>query len=86
MAKADESIKVTISDYMPIEKALRKFKRLCEAYGVVREYKSDSPATRAYAKRVCFDCHCNEAVWPWYHLLLQLPGLLQVMSARQTGV
>ncbi|MGH7496087.1 MAG: heme-binding domain-containing protein [bacterium] len=26
----------------------------------------DSPATRALAKRACFDCHSNEIEWPWY--------------------
>ncbi len=33
---------------------------------VVAEPKWDSPATRALAKRACFDCHSNETVWPWY--------------------
>ncbi len=33
---------------------------------VVREPSWDSPATRALAKRACFDCHSNETVWPWY--------------------
>jgi hypothetical protein len=26
----------------------------------------DSPETRAFAKKACFDCHSNETVWPWY--------------------
>ncbi len=33
---------------------------------VVAEPAWDSPATRALAKRACFDCHSNETVWPWY--------------------
>jgi len=33
---------------------------------VVSELNWDSPATRALAKRACFDCHSNETVWPWY--------------------
>ncbi|MRR33844.1 hypothetical protein EG829_03970, partial [bacterium] len=33
---------------------------------VVREPNWDSPETRGLAKRVCFDCHSNETVWPWY--------------------
>ncbi len=33
---------------------------------VVAEPNWDSPATRALAKRACFDCHSNESVWPWY--------------------
>ena len=31
---------------------------------VTREVRWDSPATRALAKRACFDCHSNETVWP----------------------
>ena len=31
---------------------------------VVKEPLWDSPATRALAKRACFDCHSNETVWP----------------------
>jgi hypothetical protein len=30
------------------------------------EPKWDKPATRALAKRACYDCHSNETVWPWY--------------------
>ena len=26
----------------------------------------DSPQTRAFAKRACFDCHSNETEWPAY--------------------
>ena len=33
---------------------------------VVSEPKWDSAATRAIAKKACFDCHSNETVWPWY--------------------
>lgn len=33
---------------------------------VVREPAWDSPATRALAKRACFDCHSNETRSPWY--------------------
>jgi hypothetical protein len=33
---------------------------------VIAEPTWDSPATRALAKRACFDCHSNETVWPWY--------------------
>lgn len=33
---------------------------------VVREPAWDSPTTRAYAERACFDCHSNETKWPWY--------------------
>jgi len=30
---------VTIDDKYGVERSLRKFKRICEAYGVVREYR-----------------------------------------------
>lgn len=33
------SVKVVASEGMPIERTLKKFKRLCESYGVSREYK-----------------------------------------------
>lgn len=33
---------------------------------VIKEPLWDSPQTRAYAKRACFDCHSNETVYPWY--------------------
>lgn len=33
---------------------------------VVMEPNWDSPATRALAKRACFDCHSNLTNWPWY--------------------
>ena len=33
---------------------------------VVAEPNWDSPTTRAYAERACFDCHSNETKWPWY--------------------
>ena len=37
--KKRENIKVTIDEHFGIEKALKKFKRMCESFGVVREYK-----------------------------------------------
>lgn len=33
---------------------------------VVTEPAWDSPSTRAFAVRACFDCHSNESRWPWY--------------------
>lgn len=33
------NIKLVIDEKFPAEKALRKFKRLCDSYGVVKEYK-----------------------------------------------
>lgn len=33
---------------------------------VVNEPKWDSPKTRQYAVRACFDCHSNQTRWPAY--------------------
>ena len=35
-------IKLTIDERFPVEKALRKFKRLCDSYGIVKEYSTRS--------------------------------------------
>lgn len=32
-------IRLEIDDRFPIEKALKKFKRLCDAYGIVKEFR-----------------------------------------------
>ncbi len=44
---------------------------------VVREPAWDSPATRALAKRACFDCHSHETVWPWYAGIAPASWLVQ---------
>lgn len=33
------SIEVQIDDKFGVERSLKKFKRLCESYGVIREYR-----------------------------------------------
>lgn len=38
MAK-DYSIKIEIDERLSAERALKKFKRFCEAFGVIREYR-----------------------------------------------
>jgi heme-binding protein len=37
----------------------------------------DSAGTRVLAVRVCFDCHSNETVWPWYSHVAPLSWLTQ---------
>jgi mono/diheme cytochrome c family protein len=37
----------------------------------------DSAATRALAKRACFDCHSNETEWPWYSQVAPISWLVQ---------
>jgi hypothetical protein len=44
---------------------------------VVSEPKWDSPATREFAVRACFDCHSNETVWPWYSNIAPVSWLVQ---------
>jgi small subunit ribosomal protein S21 len=34
------NIQISIDDRFPAEKALKKFKRLCDAYGIVKEYRA----------------------------------------------
>jgi len=44
--KKSENFKISIGDGFPVEKALRKFKRMCDSYGIVKNYR----AREAYAK------------------------------------
>lgn len=39
MANNEYSIKVVVDDKIGAERSLKKFKRLCESYGVIREYR-----------------------------------------------
>ena len=39
MSKNNSSVVVEIDDKFGIERSLKRFKRMCEAYGVVREYR-----------------------------------------------
>jgi small subunit ribosomal protein S21 len=41
-----DKIRIDISDSFGAERALKKFKRLCDAYGIVKEYR----AREAYQK------------------------------------
>ena len=41
------------------------------------EPRWDSPATRAFAVRACYDCHSNETVWPWYSRVAPMSWLAQ---------
>lgn len=34
------NIQINIDERFPAEKALKKFKRLCDAYGIVKEYRA----------------------------------------------
>lgn len=52
---------------------------------VVKELKWDSPKTRAFAQRACFDCHSNESRWPWYSHVAPMSWLIanDVKNARE---
>lgn len=53
--KTGENFKISITEGFPVEKALRKFKRMCDAYGVVKNYRAresyDKPSIKAKEKR-----------------------------------
>lgn len=36
------TIQIQIDERFPAEKAIKKFKRLCDAYGIVKEYRARS--------------------------------------------
>lgn len=50
-----DNIKITLNDSIPAEKALRKFKRLCDQLGIIKEYRKreayQKPSIRAKEKR-----------------------------------
>ncbi len=37
---AKENVRLEITDGFAVDKALKKFKRLCDAYGIVKEYRA----------------------------------------------
>lgn len=41
-----ENVRLEVTDGFGVDKALKKFKRLCDAYGIVKEYR----AREAYQK------------------------------------
>jgi small subunit ribosomal protein S21 len=55
VTKKSENFKVKIGEGVPVEKVLRKFKRMCDSYGVVRQYRDKEsykkPSIRDKEKR-----------------------------------
>ena len=43
---------------------------------IVKEPDWNSPKTRAYALRACFDCHSNETKWPFYAFVAPVSWLI----------
>lgn len=53
--KSSDNFEIKIGDGFPVEKALRKFKRMCDSYGIVKNYRAreaySKPSERAKEKR-----------------------------------
>ena len=52
---AGENVRLEVSDGFAVDKALKKFKRLCDAYGIVKEYRAreyyQKPSIKSREKR-----------------------------------
>ena len=44
---------------------------------VVREPGWDTPQTRVFAERACFDCHSNQVKYPWYSYIAPVSWMLR---------
>lgn len=55
MSKNTENLKVVITDGFPADKAIKKFKRMCDTYGIVKNYRAreayQKPSVKAKEKR-----------------------------------
>jgi small subunit ribosomal protein S21 len=49
---AKDKIRIDITDGFAVERALKKFKRLCDAYGIVKEYRAREFYQKPSVKRV----------------------------------
>jgi small subunit ribosomal protein S21 len=47
-----DKIRIDITDGFAVERALKKFKRLCDAYGIVKEYRAREYYQKPSVKRV----------------------------------
>lgn len=54
-SKGSDNFQIKIGEGFPVEKALRKFKRMCDSYGIVKNYRAresySKPSERAKEKR-----------------------------------
>ena len=52
---------------------------------IVHEPTWNNQKTRDLAKQVCFNCHSNETIWPWYSKIAPISWLVfsDVTEARQ---
>lgn len=44
---------------------------------VVKEPNWDSPQTRGFSERACFDCHSNLVKYPWYSYIAPISWILR---------
>ena len=47
-----DKIRIDITDGFAVERALKKFKRLCDAYGIVKEYRAREFYVKPSVKKV----------------------------------
>lgn len=47
-----ENIRIDITEGFAVERALKKFKRLCDAYGIVKEYRAREFYQKPSVKRL----------------------------------
>lgn len=50
MARKADNIKIDINEGTMVERALKKFKRLCDSYGIVKEYRKREAYTKPSVK------------------------------------
>ena len=50
--KPGENIRIDITDGFAVDRALKKFKRLCDAYGIVKEYRAREFYLKPSVKKV----------------------------------
>jgi hypothetical protein len=43
---------------------------------VIKEPNWDSPKTKEYAERACFDCHSNHTIWPLYSYIAPISWMI----------
>jgi small subunit ribosomal protein S21 len=59
MPKKDFTIRINVDERFGVERSLKKFKRLCESFGVVREYRKrqeyKKPSVRLKEKTAAAD-------------------------------
>jgi hypothetical protein len=44
---------------------------------VIKEPSWDSPKTREFAERACFDCHSNQVKYPWYSKIAPISWMIR---------